>query len=44
LIAAFVAAATLAVGCAAACGGAALGARHRDENTLVTLFGSRRFW
>ena len=44
LIAAFVAAATLAIGCAAACGGAALGARHRDENTLVTLFGSRRFW
>lgn len=44
LIAAFAAAATLAIGCAAACGGAALGARHRDENTLVTLFGSRRFW
>ncbi|TAJ28823.1 MAG: hypothetical protein EPO67_15810 [Reyranella sp.] len=44
LIAAFVAAATLAIGCAAACGGAAMGARHRDENTLVTLFGSRRFW
>lgn len=44
LIAAFVAAATLAIGCAAACAGAALGARHRDENTLVSLFGSRRFW
>lgn len=44
LIAAFAAAATLAIGCAAACGGAALGARHRDENTLVTLFGARRFW
>jgi hypothetical protein len=44
LIAAFAAAAILAVSCAAACGGAALGARHRDENTLITLFGSRRFW
>ncbi len=44
LIAAFAVAATLAVGCAAACAGAALGARHRDENTLVSLFGSRRFW
>lgn len=44
LIAAFAAAATLALGCAAACGGAAMGARHRDENTVVTLFGSRRFW
>lgn len=44
LIAAFAVAATLAIGCAAACAGAALGARHRDENTLVTLFGSRRFW
>jgi hypothetical protein len=44
LIAAFATAATLAVGCAAACAGAALGARHRDENTLVSLFGSRRFW
>ena len=44
LLAAFLAAAALAVGCAAACGGAALGARHRDERTLVTIFGSRRFW
>jgi len=44
LIAAFLAAATLAIGAAAACAGAALGARHRDEHTLVTLFGSRRFW
>ena len=44
LIAAFAVAATLVIGCAAACAGAALGARHRDENTLVTLFGSRRFW
>jgi hypothetical protein len=44
LIAAFLVAATLAVGCAAACAGSALGARHRDEHTLVHLFGSRRFW
>jgi hypothetical protein len=44
LIAAFAAAAILAVACAAACGGAAMGARHREENTMVTLFGSPRFW
>ena len=44
LIAAFLAAATMAIGAAAACAGAALGARHRDERTLVVLFGSRRFW
>lgn len=44
LIAAFAAAAILAAACAAACAGAALGARHRDERTVVTLFGSRRFW
>jgi hypothetical protein len=44
LIAGFLAAATMAVGAAAACAGAALGARHRDERTLVVLFGSRRFW
>jgi hypothetical protein len=44
LIAAFVAAATLAIGCAAACAGAEVGARHRDQKTLVVLFGSRRFW
>jgi len=44
LIAAFLAAATLAIGCAAACGAAALGGRHRDENTLVVFWGSRRFW
>ena len=44
LIAAFAAAAILAVACAAACMGASLGARHRDENTLVSFFGSRRFW
>jgi hypothetical protein len=44
LIAAFAAAAILAVACAASCLGASLGARHRDENTLVAFFGSRRFW
>jgi hypothetical protein len=44
LIAAFLAAATLAIGCAAACAGAEVGARHRDQRTLVVLFGSRRFW
>jgi hypothetical protein len=44
LIAAFLAAATLAVGCAAACGAASLGGRHRDDNTLVVFWGSRRFW
>lgn len=44
LIAGFLAAATLAIGAAAACAGASLGARHRDERTLVALFGSRRFW
>jgi hypothetical protein len=44
LVTAFAAAAILAIACAAACGGAALGARHRDENTLISLFGSRRFW
>jgi hypothetical protein len=44
LIAAFLAAATLAIGCAAACAGAEVGARHRDQKTLVALFGSRRFW
>src|SRR5262249_12746078 len=44
MITAFAAAAILLVACAAACSGAALGARHRDENTLLTFFGSRRFW
>jgi hypothetical protein len=44
IIAAFAAAATLAVACAAACAGAGLGARHRDENTLIAFFGPRRFW
>jgi hypothetical protein len=44
LIAAFAAAATLLLGCAAACVGAENGARHRHERTPIVLFGSRRFW
>ena len=44
LIAAFVAAATLAIALAAACAAASLGARHRDEKTVVVLLGSQRFW
>jgi hypothetical protein len=44
LIAAFAAAATLLLGCAAACVGAANGAKHRHERTPIVLFGSRRFW
>lgn len=44
LIAAFAAAAILVVACAAACLGASVGGRHRDEGTLVSFLGSRRFW
>lgn len=44
LITAFAAAATLLLGCAAACAGATAGAKHRAENTDVVFFGSRRFW
>lgn len=44
LITAFAAAATLLLGCAAACAGATAGAKHRAENTEVMFFGSRRFW
>ncbi|MCW5734455.1 MAG: hypothetical protein KIS73_10025 [Enhydrobacter sp.] len=44
LITAFGVAATLLLGCAAACVGAAAGAKHRAENTAVTFFGSSRFW
>jgi len=43
-LAAFVAAATLAVACAAACAGAGMGGRHRDEQTEIRLFGTKRFW
>jgi hypothetical protein len=43
-IAAFLAAATLLIACAAACAGAALGGRHRDERIAVRLFGASRFW
>lgn len=44
LITAFGVAATLLLGCAAACAGAAAGSRHRAEKIDVTWFGSRRFW
>lgn len=44
LIGAFAAAATLLLGCAAACVGAASGAKHRHERTAIVLFRSRRFW
>ena len=43
-IAAFLAAATLLIACAAACAGAALGGRHRDERVAIRLFGASRFW
>ena len=42
--AAFLAAARLAIGCAAACAGATMGDRHRDERTEVYLFGTKFFW
>lgn len=44
LITAFGVAATLLLGCAAACAGAGAGAKHRHERVAVTWFGSRRFW
>jgi hypothetical protein len=44
LITAFALAATLLLGCAAACAGATSGAHHRRENIPVAFFGSRRFW
>jgi hypothetical protein len=44
LITAFGIAATLLLGCAAACAGATAGSRHRAERIAVTWFGSRRFW
>jgi hypothetical protein len=43
-IAAFLAGATLLIACAAACAGAGLGGRHRDEQIAARLFGNRRFW
>jgi hypothetical protein len=43
-LAAFLAAATLAVGCATACAAAGIGGRHRDEQTEIRLFGTKRFW
>ena len=44
VLAAFLAAATLVIGCAAACAGATAGGRHRDEQTEIRLFGTRQFW
>lgn len=44
LITAFALAATLLLGCAAACAGATAGAHHRRENVPISFFGSRRFW
>ena len=44
LITAFGVAATLLLGCAAACAGASAGAKHRHESVAVAWFGSRRFW
>jgi len=44
MIAAFLAAATLAVGCAAACVSASAGGRARDEQIPARWLGSARFW
>ena len=44
LIAAFATAATLLLACAAAAGGAAAGGKHRDEQTVIRVFGTSRFW
>ena len=44
LITAFGLAATLLLGCAAACAGATAGSRHRTDRVAVDWFGSRRFW
>jgi hypothetical protein len=44
MIAAFLAAATLAVGCAAACVSASAGGRARDEQIPARWLGSGRFW
>jgi hypothetical protein len=43
-LAAFLVAATLAIGCAAACAAAGIGGRHRDEQIELRLFGTKRFW
>lgn len=43
-IAGFLTAAALAVGCVAACVGAAIGARHREEGTAPKLLFGNRFW
>jgi len=43
-LAGFLAAAALSVGCVAACGGAAIGARHREQGTAPKLLFGSRFW
>jgi hypothetical protein len=43
VITGFMAAASLLIGLAAACAGASLGGRHRDDNTSPAFYGSR-FW
>jgi len=37
-------AATLLLGCAAACAGASAGAHHRVQRVTIDWFGARRFW
>jgi len=44
LITAFGIAATLLLGCAAACAGASAGAHHRVQRVTIDWFGARRFW
>src|SRR5262249_6150969 len=44
VLAHFLAAAPVVIGCAAACDGATAGGRHRDEQTEIRLFGTSRFW
>jgi hypothetical protein len=43
-IAAFLTAAALLVAAAAAAAGAGLGGKHRDENSVLRMFGRERFW
>lgn len=43
VITGFMAAASLLIGLAAACAGASLGGRHRDDNTSPAFYG-KRFW
>ena len=43
-IGAFLTAAAMLVAAAAAAAGAGLGGKHRDENSVLRMFGSERFW